>query len=234
MSTCAAATSTTLRMLAGIMLPAQSACLPAGAAARGPANILRGIEFPAIWPWSDTDFRRRDESSDTDFYSQPRFVTHIDDLAIASLGAHYARTLQSGWGVLDLCTSWISHLPPAGAPALGEVVGLGMNAEELEANDRLTGGRVVQDLNTDPALPFEEGRFDAVLNAVSVDYLTQPLEVAREMHRVLRPGGTVILSFSNRCFPTKASDEVVGVEWMCVCSVWCVVCSVQLRVQVFE
>lgn len=83
------------------------------------------------------------------------------------------------------------------------VCSLQMNAQELDANERLTE-YVQRDLNTMPKLPFDDESFDACLNVVSVDYLNQPQEVFQEMHRVLRPGGQAIMSFSNRCFPTKA------------------------------
>jgi SAM-dependent methyltransferase len=144
---------------------------------------------------------RLDETSDFNFYSAPRYVTHIDDGAIAALKQYYDETLLAGSDVLDLCSSWISHLPPE--KKLGRVIGLGMNARELEANEQLTEW-VLRDLNSEPTLPFDDESFDAVLNVVSVDYLNNPEQVFSEMHRVLRPGGAAILSFSNRCFPTKA------------------------------
>jgi len=141
-----------------------------------------------------------DESADTYFYSSPRFVTHIDDGAIGALTAYYDESLAEGDEILDLCSSWISHLPEK---QLGRVVGLGMNARELEANERLSEW-VQADLNSEPTLPFADASFDAVLNVVSVDYLSRPREVFAEMNRVLRPGGQAIMSFSNRCFPSKA------------------------------
>ena len=158
-------------------------------------------DFPADWPYDEQDLARIDESSDIYFYSAPRYVTHIDDGAIAAITEHYRKTLQPEADVLDICSSWISHLPPE--LPLGRVVGLGMNALELEANKRLTEF-VQSDLNVDPKLPFDDESFDACLNVVSVDYLARPREVFDEMHRVLRPGGRAIMSFSNRCFPTKA------------------------------
>lgn len=159
-------------------------------------------DFPApAWPYSRRDMSRMDEAADFNFYSAPRFVTHIDEGAIASLTQYYDEALLAGNDVLDLCSSWISHLPPN--KELGRVVGLGMNARELEANEQLTEW-VLRDLNSEPTLPFDDDSFDAVLNVVSVDYLNKPEQVFSEMHRVLRPGGVAIMSFSNRCFPTKA------------------------------
>jgi SAM-dependent methyltransferase len=78
-----------------------------------------------------------------------------------------------------------------------------MNMVELEANPRLTE-RIMHDLNLDPRLPFADARFDACLIAVSVQYLIHPVEVFAEIARVLKPGAPCIVSFSNRCFWTKA------------------------------
>ena len=154
--------------------------------------------FPAFF------FSRMDESPDGAFYRPTRLVTHIDDGAIAAVGQVYAELGIDGSQaadrqVLDLMSSWVSHFitPPS------QLSILGMNAAELEANAAATE-RVVQDLNTDPALPWLDASFDAVTCCVSVDYLVRPLEVFDEAHRVLRPGGLLVCTFSNRCFPTKA------------------------------
>jgi SAM-dependent methyltransferase len=148
-------------------------------------------------------FARLDESDDAAFYAEPRLVQHIDEATLAALTAWYAEVLAPGADVLDLMSSWVSHLPPAEALPLGRVVGLGMNAAELAANPRLASFDVV-DLNTGPRLPYAEASFDAVLCAVSIQYLTQPVAVLREVARVLRPGGRVAIATSHRCFPTKA------------------------------
>lgn len=159
------------------------------------------IAYPEEWPFTPDYLSRQDEESDAVFYDEPRFVTHIDDGAIGALRDYYAQEISPNSDVLDICSSWISHLPDG--LELGRVAGLGMNEAELERNARLTE-RVARDLNTDPALPYDDASFDVVTNAVSVDYLTRPLEVFREVHRVLKPGGKALFSFSNRCFPTKA------------------------------
>lgn len=152
----------------------------------------------------DGFFRRDDERPDELFYGPPRLVTHIDEAAIAAVGDLYAELGIDGSAprpvrVLDLMSSWISHFrtPP------GELVVLGMNAAELAANTAATE-RVVQDLNVDPHLPLPDGDADAVVCCVSIDYLTRPVEVLEEAGRVLRPGGALAITFSNRCFPTKA------------------------------
>jgi SAM-dependent methyltransferase len=146
-------------------------------------------------------FRRDDESPDALFYTEPRFTVHIDDGAIAAVTAIYRELLPGGAAVLDLMSSWRSHLPAGEAYA--RVVGLGMNAAEMADNPQLDE-YLVHDLNADPALPFEDGTFDAVVVTVSVQYLTRPVEVFREVNRVLKSGGVFVLTYSNRCFPTKA------------------------------
>ena len=146
-------------------------------------------------------FRRADESPDQQFYAFPRLVTHIDEGAVAAVTDLYRAHVPEGGAVLDLMSSWVSHLPPEAE--YGRVAGLGMNAEELGANPRLTEW-AVQSLNDNPALPYESAAFDAALCCVSVQYLTRPAEVFAEVARVLRPGAPFVVTFSNRCFPTKA------------------------------
>ena len=158
------------------------------------------------WPYTAADLNRLDNSKDAGFYNEPRFVTHIDDGAIASLTKFYKEEFSAmdkdSLDVLDLCSSWISHLPED--IDYGKVVGVGMNERELAANKQLTDF-VLQDLNENPSMSqFEDNSFDVICNVVSVDYLTKPLEIFQEMHRILRPGGVSLMSFSNRCFPTKA------------------------------
>ncbi len=146
-------------------------------------------------------FDKADPSPDRLFYAQPRLVAHIDPAAIATVTALYRRHLPAGGAILDLMSSWISHLPPEAGYA--SVTGHGMNAQELAANQRLSA-RFVQDLNADPALPVPSAAFDGACLCVSVQYLQQPVAVFREVRRVLRPGAPFIITFSNRCFPTKA------------------------------
>lgn len=161
------------------------------------------------WPYSTADLNRLDNSDDSVFYNEPRFVTHIDDGAIASLTKFYQQEFtelnKESLDVLDLCSSWVSHLPEEDEGiTYGKVVGVGMNERELAKNKQLTDF-VVQDLNEDPNMSrFEDNSFDVICNVVSVDYLTKPLEMFQQMSRILRPGGISLMSFSNRCFPTKA------------------------------
>ncbi len=146
-------------------------------------------------------FDRQDEADDAHFYSTPRFVVHIDAETIGALTQVYRELLPQRGAILDLMSSWVSHLPEDKEYA--RVAGLGMNALELAKNPRLTD-YVVQDLNQHPELPYETASFDAVVNAVSIQYLTHPVEVFRSCARVLRPGGLHLVALSHRCFPTKA------------------------------
>jgi SAM-dependent methyltransferase len=146
-------------------------------------------------------FRRTDETPDEEFYRTPRLVNHIDDRAIAAVTQLYRELFPAGGEILDLMSSWVSHLPPE--VAYRRVIGLGMNEVELRRNERLDS-YVVQNLNTNPGLPFGEAEFDGVGICVSIDYLTRPAEVLREVGRVLKVGVPLIVTFSNRCFPTKA------------------------------
>lgn len=152
--------------------------------------------IPSHW------FSRDDESADELFYDEPRFVAHIDQATIDALTGFYREFLPPGARVLDLMSSWISHLPPDGAYA--QVAGLGMNGTELRANPRLQEYRV-QNLNDEPALPWEPGSFDRIVIAVSFQYLIRPVEVMRSAHEVLAPGGAICIAMSHRLFPTKAT-----------------------------
>lgn len=146
-------------------------------------------------------FRRQDESPDEEFYRTPRLVTHIDDRAIAAVTQLYREYFPEDGVILDLMSSWVSHLPPE--VKYRRVVGLGMNEEELRRNSRLDG-YVVQDLNRKPRLPFGNAEFDGAGICVSIDYLTRPVEVLQEVGRILKVGSPLIVTFSNRCFPDKA------------------------------
>jgi SAM-dependent methyltransferase len=177
-------------------------------------KVLEQPKWPDQWPYTDDDFARMDESPDAIFYDQPRLCYHIDDPCVAALTNAYSELLGDGEDVLDVCSSWVSHYPKNWKG--GRVVGLGMNEYELSKNPQLTEF-VVKDLNADPVLPFPDSSFDKVTCVVSIDYLNKPLQVVKEMGRVLRPRGRVIISCSNRCFPTKAF-QVGGLTARIVCS----------------
>jgi SAM-dependent methyltransferase len=146
-------------------------------------------------------FTRYDESDDRSFYVYPRLTAHIDEGACAAVTQLLREQLPAGGRILDLMSSYVSHLPQD--VAYGSVVGLGMNDDELRLNEQLDE-RLVHDLNVNPALPFAERSFDGAACTVSVQYLTRPVEVFAEVGRVLKPGAPFVVTFSNRCFPSKA------------------------------
>ncbi len=146
-------------------------------------------------------FRRLDDSEDELFYIAPRFVVHIDDAAIKTVGEIYLSRLPRGGALLDLMSSWRSHLPTELRPE--RVVGLGLNREEMEDNPALSE-IITHNLNRMARMPFDDSSFDGAVLTVSVQYLVQPLEVFAEVGRVLKPGAPFIVTFSNRMFPTKA------------------------------
>jgi len=161
--------------------------------------------LPDVMPdYSSGDvLARLDPREDAVFYQSPRLVQHIDATARAQITEIYSHFLQPGMRVLDLMSSWQSHLPEPLTDL--QVTGLGMNAQELAENPRLSES-IVHDLNVQPQLPFAAGSFDAVICTVSVEYLVQPIEVFRDIARILKPGAPFILTFSDRWFPTKAIE----------------------------
>jgi hypothetical protein len=146
-------------------------------------------------------FVRMDESPDAEFYREPRFVTHIDDATIQALTEYYRSFIPEEADVLDLMSSWISHLPIE--KSYGRIAGLGMNADELAANPQLSDFDV-HDLNVDPVLPYADDEFDRATIAVSIQYLIKPVEVLKSAGAALRPGGQICIAMSHRLFPTKA------------------------------
>ena len=152
-------------------------------------------EPPAHW------FQRIDEDPDEVFYASPRFVEHIDKATIENLSKYYAEIIDEKTNVLDLMSSWVSHLPSE--LELTRSSGLGMNEQELRANNQLSDW-CVHNLNTKPQLPYPVGTFDYVLCAVSIQYLTAPIEVLKSALEVLRKRGRIVIAMSHRLFPTKA------------------------------
>jgi SAM-dependent methyltransferase len=142
-----------------------------------------------------------DGSDDALFYEYPRFVNHVDQAFIDRLTKLYRDRLKPQMCILDLMSSWVSHLPDE--MQFAHVEGHGLNAEELARNPRLDH-YFVQNLNQNLQLPLADQSFDAVLNTVSVQYLQYPEAVFAEIHRILKPNGIAIISFSNRMFYQKA------------------------------
>jgi len=165
----------------------------------GPGMQGRWEEKPTDF-FSDHPFLRSDERDDALFYNWPRLVTHTDRQAIENIKALYGRLLRPGMRVLDLMSSWRSHVPES--LELESFAGLGLNREEMENNPQLTE-YVIHDLNKHPQLPFDDDEFDAVICTVSVEYMTRPFDVFLDVARILKPHGYFIHTFSNRWFPPK-------------------------------
>ncbi len=144
-------------------------------------------------------FRRADERADHYFYRQPRFVSHIDDAASEAASELYDELLPENGRVLDLMSSYYSHLPDKFAG----VTGLGLNREELDHNPSIDHS-VIHDLNANVTLPFEDNSFDGSICTVSVQYMVHPIDTFYEVARSLKPGAPFVVTFSNRMFPTKA------------------------------
>jgi SAM-dependent methyltransferase len=144
---------------------------------------------------------RKDAAVDAAFYAKPRMTHHLDAVCRAEISALYGRFLKPGQRVLDLMSSWVSHLPAS--PDELQVAGLGMNAAELASNPRLSE-RVVHDLNQEAELPWSAAQFDVALCTASIEYLLDPAAVISEVRRVLKPGGVFVITFSDRWFPAKA------------------------------
>lgn len=144
--------------------------------------------------FSPADFRRLDESSDENFYKTPRFVEHIDNYAVESLTKYHddliADIKNDNLAIIDLCSSWTSHISKSSK--ISKFVGIGMNEEELRRNKLLTQS-FVQDFNKNYLVPFPDESFDVALIQLSIDYLIHPIEFLREVHRVLRFGGVVVI-----------------------------------------
>ena len=162
---------------------------------------------PSDPPFEEGHFRRVDESVDANFYQEPRLVTHIDDGAIGALRDHYAKFLPKNGRLLDLMSSWVSHYPDDLESE--RVAGLGMNADELAENLQLTEW-VVHDLNADPVLPYGDDEFDVVTIAVSVQYLTQPIDVFREIGRVLQAGRRLHRLVLKPLLPDQGGPALAG------------------------
>lgn len=167
---------------------------------KGTAWLIRQI-------YAGDAFARRDESDDRLFYSTDRFIEHLDSRALSTVEELIGSlVVEKDPVILDLMAGWDSHLPAKLHPS--RVVGLGLNENELRRNEALSE-HVLHDLNDDPTLPFASEMFDVVLNTVSIDYMTKPLEVFQEVGRILKTGGLFLVIFSNRMFPQK----VVKMWW---------------------
>ena len=143
---------------------------------------------------------RENETDDLLYYRTPRLVHHLDATARSHVRDKYGQLLKPHSSILDLMSSWESHIPESLHSC--RIDGLGLNMEELQANKRLSG-RLIHDLNRDPVLPLKDSSFDAAICTVSIEYLSRPLEVLSEIARILKPGGILVITVSERWFPGK-------------------------------
>jgi SAM-dependent methyltransferase len=165
----------------------------------GPGMQARYYNEPTDFGIDEKEtFLREDESTDAIFYAEPRLIGHIDRVCHENLVRFYAQNLPKSGRILDLMSSYESHLPKGEY----EIWGLGINEIELRENLRLNE-RVVKDLNAEPSLPFEDEFFDAIVCDLSIEYVIKPLDLLKEVRRVLKQGGKFFFSFSNRYFPPK-------------------------------
>mmetsp|Transcript_6990 Transcript_6990/g.17478 ORF Transcript_6990/g.17478 Transcript_6990/m.17478 type:complete len:284 (-) Transcript_6990:187-1038(-) len=201
------------REVAALLLAVNLLPLSARASREDVHRVLSDVVWDDEPFFSRADFRRLDESDDAGFYATPRLVYHIDDAAVKATTTFYTQLFAevsrrrnlTALDALDLCSSWVSHYPEESMRPcpLRRVAGLGMNADELRRNTVLSEW-TTRDLNLDATLPYAAESFDVVTCTVSIDYLTNPLEVVAETARILRPGGTLAIVFSNRLFFSKA------------------------------
>lgn len=168
----------------------------------------RPISFQQRWPrnfpFTKYAFFRLNSYNDGIFYALPRFVYHIDEPAVAAVTQFYRRRIPKSSDILDVCSSWVSHYPSEFPSSMNSISATGSNVLELAANDQLTAGFTVSDLNQDCTLPYDSESFDIVTCVCSIEYMTNPVQFLRECNRVLRPNGKMIVAFSNRCFALKA------------------------------
>ncbi|OTA34696.1 hypothetical protein BTJ68_05334 [Hortaea werneckii EXF-2000] len=175
------------------------------------------------WPYTPHDFTRPDPSADSTFYASPRFVTHIDDAAIASLREYYSQVLppvpQTGPPprILDLCSSWTSHFPPRIVDAVGrgevEVWGLGMNARELERNPVFRDGGKwgVWDLNRegegDVGVAVKETILKTARGSGEVEMGSPSPSKAQEEHEPCLDATTCVVSTDYLTNPSTSSPR---------------------------
>jgi len=149
----------------------------------------------------DSDRQKEDESDDSIFYLSPRFVYHLDESFRKRLEKLYLSEIPSSSKVLDLMSSWTSHLPITHKYQL--IVGHGLNEDELKANSSLDR-YWIQDLNINQNINIPDKSFDVILITAGWQYLQYPENLAQELSRITNKGGKAIISFSNRAFWNKS------------------------------
>ena len=152
---------------------------------------------------STYDRTKSDICDDEIFYQQPRFVHHLSDSFRNRLTSLYSEYLLNHHIILDLMSSWVSHLPSN--ISYKKVIGHGMNETELSSNERLDRF-FVQNLNKKQNMPIEDSSVDVGLIVAGWQYLQYPEKVSLELSRVIKSDSLLIISFTNRAFWTKAPN----------------------------
>ena len=147
--------------------------------------------------------RKPDEGNDEDFYSDPKFVYHLDFNFRRNLSLLYQKEINNNSIILDLMSSWDSYLPKA--KKYKKIIGHGLNKRELERN-KAFDSYWTQNLNLNQELPLESGNVDYCLMVAAWQYLQYPENLAKEIARILSDKGKIIISFSNRAFWHKAPN----------------------------
>ena len=166
---------------------------------------------------SDVDRYKIDNSDDKTFYYQPRFVHHLSVSFRDRLTNLYSNYLCNHHIILDLMSSWVSHLPSNNK--FKKVIGHGMNESELKSNNRLDS-YWIQDLNKNQRMPIEDSTVDIGLIVAGWQYLQYPEKVSSELSRIIKRDSLLIISFTNRAFWTKSphiwtnSSELERIEYV--------------------
>lgn len=146
--------------------------------------------------------QKLDESNDEDFYSNPKFVYHLDANFRTYLSSIYKKEIKEHSKVVDLMSSWDSYLPPG---RKYKVIGHGLNQDELQKN-KILNSFWIQNFNSNQKIPLDSNSVDYCLMVAAWQYLQYPETLTREIARILDDCGKIIISFSNRAFWHKAPN----------------------------
>ena len=147
--------------------------------------------------------KKLDESNDEEFYSDPKFVYHLDANFRQYLSNVYKNEIEDFSTILDLMSSWDSYLPIE--KKYKKVIGHGLNKEELERNKTLNSFWI-QNFNLSQKIPLDNRSIDYCLMVAAWQYLQYPENITKEVTRILSDKGSIIVSFSNRAFWHKAPN----------------------------
>ncbi len=108
--------------------------------------------------------------------------------------AFFLPYLKQGMSLLDCgCGPGTITIGIAEAVAPGRVVGIDLYEPRLEQARALAAERGANNLSFQVAsvfeLPFEDDTFDAAFENAMLEHVDDPEKAAREIHRVVRPGG---------------------------------------------